>query len=221
MKHTGLLFLLLLPIFLSSCVRSGTEIGRRFEALFFVQNLGDDIIYGTDTLTVTEFKFSVRGLTLTTEEDVELGNNNTLIYGYNSLGDQDVLVISSEIGFEVDGFTDFEYTINPVRNSDQIFDNEFFGTSTNYSLIIEGLVNGEFFMYRASPSFTRSFSFEPVRLSDQEETIFIRTVVNVDGLFTDENDEFLDPRDSDNNALINANVRDAIGIEAYAGTIFF
>lgn len=221
MKRTSLILLLLLPIFLSSCIRSGTEIGRRFEALFFVQNLGDDILYGTDTLTVTEFKFSVRGLKLVTENDIELGNNNTLIFGYNSLGDRDVLVISSEIGYEVDGFTDFEYTINPVRNSDQIFDTKFFGNSTNYSLIIEGLVNGEYFMYRSSPSFTKSFSFEPIRLSDQEETIFIRTVVNVDGLFVNENDEFLDPRDSANNGQINANVRDAIGIEAFAGTIFF
>jgi len=222
-KALPLIFISFL-ILTSSCLTKDNTIAKRFELLFFVQNLGDNIVIGSDTVCVTEFKFTLDGISLTNEDSVIIetsGTVSSLVYAYNESVVGDRQIVSSGLGFELNGFTEYELSLSPVENRSAIFDSDFFGSTTDYSIVIRGFVNGNSFLMRTSPSFIRTFTFDPVYLSDSDETLFVRTLIDLEDVFLNSDSEFLNPSRSVNYQAINNNIEVSLDALIFSDSIFF
>lgn len=224
MKKALPLFFISFLIVSSSCLTKDNTIAKRFELLFFVQNLGENIVIGSDTVLVTDFKFTLDGISLTNEDSVIIETTSTvsaLVYGYNEDVVGDRQVVSSGLGFELNGFTEYKLSLSPVENRSAIFDSDFFGSTNDYSIVIRGKVNGNSFLMRTSPSFTRSFTFDPVYLSDSNETLFVRTFIDLEDVFINSDSEFLNPSRSVNYQAINNRIKDSLDALIFSDSIFF
>ncbi len=214
----------LITFYLSNCLDSSSNIGKRIEFRFFVSNIGNEIYYGSDSVRVREIKFTSTAFKITNEDSVELGNPadfNRFLYAYSSLGDTDVIILSSDLGFELNGFTDFELDIGPVDTRDPFFDNDFYGSDdVIYSFVIDGTVNGSDFLFRATPDFIKKFTSEvPVTISDSQETLFLRTELDIRALFDDGNGGLLNPTETEVRSQILTNFRNQLSGEMVAGSI--
>ncbi|RNC84628.1 MAG: hypothetical protein ED557_06520 [Balneola sp.] len=189
-----------------------------------MDNLGDEIAFGNDTVRVRELKFTSTAFIITNEDSAELVNSedfDIFLYAYVDIGDTDVIVLSTDLGFELNGFVDYELDIGPISTRDPFFDNDFYGDDNiTYSLVIEGTVNGSDFFLRTTPSFTKRFAMDgPVNISDSEETLFVRTTIDIQALFQNGDGEFLNPNLANNISEINGNFRNLLEGEMFAGSI--
>ncbi len=211
-------------LFLSSCLRSETNIGKRFELLYYSPDIGQHINFGDDSVRVTDIKFIVSDFTLTNEDGIVLQtaeNITALLYDYDLDAFGDRIIISTEIGFEINNFVSFGMNIDPVDDNDPLFDTDFFGNTTNYSLIIVGSVNDEDFIIRSSSSFDLNWDFdEPVILTDVNETIFLRSLISIEEVFRAEDGSLLDPTDNADIPQIVSNFGDNLGLLPFADSIF-
>ncbi len=218
------LLLGLITFYLSNCLDSSTNIGKRVEFRFLVDNIGNEVAYGTDTVRVREIKFTSTAFKITNEDSVEIGNPedfNVFLYAYNDLGSTDVIILSTNLGFDLNDFVDYELNIGPIATRDPFFDNDFYGDNdVTYSLVIDGVVNGRDFLFRASPSFIKRFvETSPVSISDTEETLFLRTRIDLQTLFQNDEGEFLNPSESSNSTAIINNFTDLLTGGMFAGSI--
>lgn len=209
---------------ITGCLKSDFEIQKRVEVLFLVDNLNTDLFFGQDTLRIEEFKYAVNSFSLITEDSTELRTDseiNALIFGYDASASGDRIVISTGLGFELNGFVSYELSLAPVEDGATILDPDFFGGDNNYSIIIEGSVNGESFTYRTDIDFIKKYFFDPIFVTDTNETIFLRSRIDMEKVFVDAEDNFLNPRGSTNTVAINEKIREELNAEAFLGTIFF
>lgn len=217
--------ILIASLFLiTGCLKTDFEIQKRVEVLFLVDNLNKDLFFGDDTLRIEEFKYAVNSFKLVTEDSTELqtdSNINALIFGYDASAAGDRIVISTGLGFQLNGFVSYQVSLAPVEDGATILDPEFFGGDNNYSIIIKGDVNGESFTYRTDIDFIKKYFFDPIYVTDSDETIFLRSRIDMQEVFVDAEDNFLNPRGSANSVAINEKIREELGVEAFLGTIFF
>lgn len=220
---TSLLVITSVLFFVSGCLKSDFEIQKRVEVLFMVENLNKDMVFGQDTLRIEEFKYVLNGFKLVTEDSTELqtdSNINALIFGYDASAVGDRIVISTGLGFELNGFVAYEMSLAPVDDDATILDADFFGGTNNYSIIIKGDVNDQSFTYRTDVDFLKKFFFDPVYVTDTEETIFLRSKIDLQKVFIDEEGELLSPLGTVNINTINEKIRTELALEAFPGTIF-
>lgn len=218
------LLLGLITFYLTNCLDSSSNIGKRIEFRFLVENIGNELAYGTDTVRVREVKFTSTAFKITNEDSVELGNPedfNVFLYAYNDLGSTDVIILSSDLGFELNDFVDYELDIGPIATRDPFFDNDFYGDDeVTYSLVINGVVNGRDFLFRASPNFIKRFTeTSPVTITDTQETLFIRTRIDLQTLFQNGEGEFLNPSEASNSSAITSNFRNLLNGGMFAGSV--
>lgn len=203
------------------------ETARRVDIYFQGENLGESITRGDNVLVVEEFKFIVRKFQLVTIDSVVLesaDNLNSLVFSYRDTFMGDRLVISLPLGLvDLDIFKGYTLFINRVRNTDNILDSDFFGDTENYSFVVHGVYNGQNFTIKVSDEFVRPFVLDPpVTLSDDKETLLIRTLLDVENVFIDASDNsIIDPLDEGNYSAIFTLFRNNIRIEASAITMEF
>jgi hypothetical protein len=172
---------------------------------------------------VNEFKFALDQFNLYTNDGLTLessDNINAFIFGLRSTGVNQVLVIDVGLGFsDVTDFNGYEMFLSPIEEREGILDNDFFGEETNYSIIINGLYNGQTFTFRSSAIFNKNFNFDDVNLTNTAETLVIIKTVDIEEVFRDVDGSLLDPRDPDNSETIVDRIRQNISIESYASNL--
>jgi hypothetical protein len=213
-------------IFLSGCLTTQSNDIEKRVSLFFEVN-GLDSNYeseiNTDSVSVNEFKFALDQFNLYTNDGLTLessDNINAFIFGLRSTGVNQVLVIDVGLGFsDVTDFNGYEMFLSPIEEREGILDNDFFGEETNYSIIINGLYNGQTFTFRSSAIFNKNFNFDDVNLTNTAETLVIIKTVDIEEVFRDVDGSLLDPRDPDNSETIVDRIRQNISIESYASNL--
>lgn len=89
-----------------------------------------------------------------------------------------------------------------------------FVQGNRYSVIIDGLVNGQSFVFRSRENATQKLFFaNPLVVSESKATVAVSILVETSGWFTDSSGAFLNPADSSNEAEISDNIKDSFKIE--------
>lgn len=221
-----LLFPATLLLLINSCVQTPEpEFPKRINYNFFVENVGDTLTAGQDTIAVSEIKLLADKFEVVAHDGTLLQSEpDAIIIGYREEKEgEDELVLSAPIGFEdIDRFTGVNLFIAPAKDNDNIQDNDFFGENSNYSIIIRGIYNSRSFTYRTDFSFDKTFEFSEVELTKSEETLVLRMLLNIEDIFIDEsNDSIHDPFDEDNRSVINSLIRENVEMEAFAANRIF
>lgn len=210
MLKYSLLFTLIASIVISSCISSASITDeKRFGVLFETDNIGEDLIIDDQTVNISEFKFSLGGLTLTTADGVTfetVERVTALIFAYTEDLIQERLIIEVGLGINNDlAFNNYTMFLEPVQDRSSIFDDDFFGADENYSVIIKGTIGEEEFEFKSSAAFQKDFSFNRVEVDATNETLVLRKSIDLEELFTASDGSFIDPRVSQNEAaLINS-----------------
>lgn len=220
MKRLRSLFLLLLVgVFLYSCIQTpAPEFPKRISYLINVDNVGDTLNTGQNSLYVSEFKLLAEKFNvLLPDERVVQSKAQGLIMGYRASNNgDDNLVVRANIGYEdLSTFNGLDLFIAPPDNS-TVQDDDFYGSEKNYSLVIKGSYNGSNFRYRSDPNFTKNIEFPQVELTESKQTLVLRMLMDVKQIMTNKQGELIDPSDQENKAKIDSLMQENIGIEAFA-----
>lgn len=217
--------LVIATILLGSCI-SDAQISdeKRFSMLFNVSNVGNTLTIGEDELYISEFKFALDRLVLNSDTDLifETGNQITaLIFAYNEEFDGNRLIIEVGLGVNDDlGFTEYSMFLEPVATRTNVFDEDFFGETNNYSVIIKGTVNGNEFVFKSSQDFDKTFTFNTVRLDNETETIVLTKKLDAALVFTNNEGEFIDPGNSQNNETIVNNIENNLQLTVISENVY-
>ncbi|MGN8226349.1 hypothetical protein [Gracilimonas sp. BCB1] len=223
-SKTALLLSFVLALVISSCsiFNPDIQVEKRVALFFEVDEIADTLQAGQDTLRVDEFKFSIGQFNLA-GNDIELGSSNSIrsfIFGFDKNATQERLVIS--VGLSIaDNATFNRYTmfLRPVAEGSNVIDDDFRSSNGNYSIIVKGVYNGKNFNFRTRTNFTKELFFEDVKVNDDDETIVIIKSVDLKDVFYDENDNLIDPTNSENSSQIIENIESSIALEAFASNL--
>jgi hypothetical protein len=199
--------LLIAAALLSSCISSADLTNeKRFAMLFNVDNIGEELVIDQDTLYISELKFSLDRLSLRTDSDIDfetVSSITAMIFAYNEELQGDRLIIEVGLGVSDDlAFNSYSMFLEPVESRNNIFDTDFFGESTNYSVIIKGVINEVEFEFRSNGEFEKDYIFDRVEVNSLNETLVLTKSIDVGNLFTGSDGSFIDPRISENEELI-------------------
>ncbi|MBO6585828.1 MAG: hypothetical protein JJ953_06960 [Gracilimonas sp.] len=198
------------------------QVEKRIALYFEVDEIAEDLQAGEDTLRVDEFKFSIGQFNLK-GDDIELGSSNSIrafIFGYDENATDERLVIGVGLTIADNAvFNSYTMFLRPVAQGSNIVDDDFIGSNGNYSIIIKGTYNGKNFTYRSKANFTKELTFEDVKLNDDDETIVIIKSLDLKDVFYDENDNLIDPTNSDNSSQIIENIENSLTVEAFASNV--
>ena len=194
-----------------SCISSTTETDeKRISIYFSVLNIGDDLTVGDNTIQVSDFKFTLTRFNLYAENDVVLqstGDVGGFIFAYTDEISVQRLILDVGLGFsDIEIFNGFEIFFEPVSNSANIGDSEFFGDGENFSQVIKGTVNEVDFVFKSSLVFEKFYEITGVQLTDREESLVVFLSIDLEKVFADESGNFLDPTVQENEALIMQNI---------------
>lgn len=227
MRNTVTLFLSLF-FFISILTGCGLfdndiQVEKRLALYFEAQSLGDTLSSQQDSLTITDFKFSVDRFILS-GEDIELESSpgiNTFLFTYDLNATQERLVLDVGLGIS-DNYTFNNYSmfIEPVPENAGIIDDDFFGEENNYSMIVKGAFNGKNFDLRISPTLEKVFTFDPVTLSDIDETLLLSKTIDLNDVFVNPDESILDPTDTANNTILRERVITYLEVEGFAVNIY-
>jgi len=209
-----LLSIVVLSIFVFSnfsCISSTAESDEKRISIFFsVLNIGDDLTVGDNTIQVSDFKFTLTRFNLYAENDVVLqstGDVGGFIFAYTDEISVQRLILDVGLGFsDIEIFNGFEIFFEPVSNSANIGDSEFFGDGENFSQVIKGTVNEVDFVFKSSLVFEKFYEITGVQLTDREESLVVFLSIDLEKVFADESGNFLDPTVPENEALIMQNI---------------
>src|SRR6056297_4164425 len=157
------LSIIVLSIFVlsnSSCISSTAESDEKRISIFFsVFNIGEELTVGENTIQVSDFKFTLTRFNLYAENDVVLqstGDVGGFIFAYTDEISVQRLILDVGLGFsDIEIFNGFEIFFEPVSNSANIGDSEFFGDGENFSQVIKGTVNEVDFVFKSSLVFEK------------------------------------------------------------------
>jgi hypothetical protein len=227
MKANALIIILIMGM-LAGC-RLETDaptVPKRVELTFKVNQIGEPLAVSDDTLVVEEFKFIVRKFNLITVDSETLQTTEerqSFIFGYNPNIQGERLILGVDIGFEdFDAFSGYEVFVDQARGEDNLLDQDFYDDPENYSIIITGTFNRDTFFFTSTFSFEKSFEFDQlVHLDDNNETLWINTLLDLEDLFIDPGSgTLLDPLDGENYEEIVTRFQNQLMVEATAASYF-
>jgi hypothetical protein len=207
MFRTSLLITLLTVLLFSSCISSANITDeKRFGILFEAEKIGQDLTIGEETVNISEFKFSLSSLTLTTDENVvfeTVDRISALIFAYTEDIEQERLIIEVGLGINNDlAFNGYTMFLEPVDDRSSIFDDDFFGGEENYSIVIRGTIGEEEFEFKSSAIFDKEFPFDRVEVDELNETLVIRKTIDLEEFLTSSQGTLIDPRNPANEQLL-------------------
>ncbi|PWN05242.1 hypothetical protein [Rhodohalobacter mucosus] len=225
MLKYSLLFTLLAAVLISSCISSANITDeKRFGILFEADKVGEDLTIGDQAVNISEFKFALGSLTLTTEDDIAfetVERITALIFAYTEELIQERLIIEVGLGINNDlAFNRYTMFLEPVEDRSSIFDDDFFGADENYSVIIKGTIGEEEFEFKSSAVFDKEFSFNRVEVDAMNETLVLRKTIDLEDLFTDSNGDFIDPRVSQNEVPLINSVQENLQLSVTAEDLY-
>lgn len=217
---------IVLFILLTSCslFNNDIQVEKRLSLYFETENLGDTLSSADqDSLIITDFKFAVDRF-IVAGNDIELESSpgvSTFLFTYDLNATEDRLIIDVGLGIADNAtFDRYSMFIEPVPDNAGILDDDFYGDENNYSMVIKGSFNKKNFNFRISPTIDRVFSFDPVTLSDVDETILLSKTIDLADVFVNPDGSILDPTNSANNSVIRERVRTYLEVEGFAVNIY-
>jgi len=209
---------------LVSCLSTDPPTEEKHVAMYFkADNIGETLEYGENVIEIEEFKFALDRFTLFGTDDLALetgGLITAMIFSYNENMENYRLIIDVGLGFSDDfRFEGYNMSLQPVQERRGIMDDDFFSEEGNYSVIIKGEVNDIGFEFKSSEEFEKMFNFSGVQLSEQNETITFRKSIDLQTIFSDEENNFLNPRDEENELQIIENIYNNLQLEASAESL--
>ena len=225
MLRYSLLFTLFCSIVIASCISSATITDeKRFGILFQAENIGEDLIVEQDTLNISEFKFSLGSLTASSEEGFvfeTVDRISALIFGYTEDLTGDRLIIEVGLGLNNDlAFNSYTMFLEPVENRSTIFDDDFFGSEENYSIVIKGTVGEQEFEFKSSAVFDKEFTFNRVELDETTETLVLRKTIDLFETFTTPEGALIDPRLPENENVIVSSIQENLELQALSQDLY-
>jgi hypothetical protein len=217
-------FVLFTLLIFQGCIKSELNVEKRVQVYFFADGIGENLVYGTDTLEVSEIKFTLTGFSVTTEDGVEIGTSSdvdAVLYIYNEFAASDVLIISTGLGFEVNNFVGHKINVDVVSPTSLPSDEDFFEGDNAFSFVIKGNLNGEEFIFKSSTSFEKFSESEVVTLDNSNEVLIIRSILELDELFLDSEGNFLNPVNSSNESKISLNLENNLETTLSSGSLLF
>lgn len=219
----------IISLLLFSCIQTPEpESPRRINFLFNVDNVGNQITVGQDSIEVNEIKLLADRINLAYDD----GDNgatlqtsvDALIFAYESddAGD-DETVLSARIGFEdIERFEGMELFVDQPTEGENIQDGDFFGEEMNFSFIITGTYNTQAFTYQSGVSFSKVFDFDNViQLNNTDETLILRVTADIREILVDQSrNVILNPQDSANKAVIDSLFQESIDVDSFAADLF-
>jgi hypothetical protein len=223
-RSTLILSLILITFGLSACIQTeAPERSRRFSLLFNATDLGDQVIRGGDRIRVDQVVIHVPSFEAGTATGDSIVSNRPIFLNdtEGNLG-LDVIVFTEDLGFVgINGFDNFKMSVDTVSILSQIQDANLVSESRFYTLYADLSYNGQRFRFRSQLKRDFNFDFAPVNYSEENETIFIRLLMDTQSWFVDANaDTVINPQLSANRGLINNNIANSVSLEVEAGTIF-
>lgn len=221
MKLQHFVFVLLIGSMIGCISKPDATTPRRIDINLNVENIGETIIAGGDTLRVDEFKFIVRRFHIIAEDSVVVQTGDEIssfVFSYNTTIMGDRIVLSTPLGYDnIEVFESYHMFVNRARDTDQILDGDFFGEHENYSIIAKGFYNDRRFTFRSTYSFDEHFLFDDkVTLDDVHETLLIRVLSDIEDIFLDSNGgNILNPLDSANRSAIVSQFQNNLKVEAH------
>lgn len=223
MQNRYISLTLLLPLMLlSSCIQTPTpDVPKRISFRLNVDNVGDVLKLGEDSIHVEEVKFLADKINITLPDSVVLQTSvDALVMRYQSdYAGNTQNVLTANIGYEgLNQFAGIELFVAPPQNDDNIQDNDFFGSETNFSYIIRGSYNGKSFDFNSSVSFKNDYNFEnTVQLTDTKETMLLILRSDARQIFIDQSGNYiLDPTAESNKTAIDSMFKASINVNAAA-----
>lgn len=217
-----ILFSILGIVLFAGCIQTPEpDVPKRVAVVYNVENVGNDIIVGQDTVNIEVVKILADRINFNFIDDRVLQTQpDALVMTYRSLFEgEDETIVSANIGIdELQGFKGLEIFIDTPQEGDDIVDNDFFGDPNNFSFIITGSYNGQNFRYRSGPVFSKNFPFaNNIQLSNENETLLTRITYDMREVLVDaESNQILDPDNPDNRAIIDSLLQVSLDIEASA-----
>lgn len=209
-------------LLIGSCVQTpDPDKPKRISYIFNVAHVGDTLSVNQDTVHVNEIKILVDKFNLQMPDSAKLQSSaDAIIMNYNQQNnDEDELVLGVNIGFEdFKRFLGLELFIAPPNANDNIQDDEFFGSSGNFSIIMKGKYNNDDFTYKSDANFREVLPFgNPVRLEGGKKTLALRVLLDIEDVLIDETANLIyDPGNSDNKTVIDSLVQTSLEIDAFA-----
>lgn len=217
-----LLLSILTVTFFSSCIQTPEpDSPRRLAIVLNVANVGNDIVVDQDTVNIEVVKLLADKINFSFLDDRILQTQpDALVMTYrNQFEGEDETIVAANIGIDdFRGFKGMRVFIDTPKEGDNISDNQFFGSSDNYSFILTGSFNGKNFTYLSSPVFEKNFPFDSsIELTNENETLFSKIFYDMSEVLIDnENNQLLDPTNPDNQATIDSLLQESLEIEARA-----
>lgn len=223
-NFTYLAFLLFTLLLIQGCLKSELNVEKRVQVYFFADGVGESLVYGSDTLEVSEIKFTLTGFSITTEDGVEIGTSSdvdAVLYVYNEFASADVLIISTGLGFEVNNFVGHRISVDIVPPSALPSDEDFFEADNTFSFVMKGHLNGEEFTFKSRTTFEKFSESELVTLDNSNEILVIRSTIELEKLFLDSEGNFLNPEISSNRSEISLNLENNLETTMSSGSLIF
>ncbi len=219
-----LLSLIVLAFAFSSCIQTeAPERSRRFSLLYNATDLGDQLVRGSDRIRVDQVVVHVPSFEAGTASGDSIISNRPIFLNdtEGNLG-LDVIIFSEDLGFaSINGFNNFKMSVDTVSILSQIQDADLVNESRYYTLFADLNYNGQRFSFRSQLKRDFNFNFAPVNYTEENETIFVRLVMDTQMWFLDASaDTLIDPRLSSNVNRINNNIVNSVSLEVEASTIF-
>jgi len=222
MKHFILLSIFSITLFTTGCIQTPEpDVPKRVAVVYNVDNVGNNIIVGQDTINVEVVKLLADKINFTFIDDRVLQTQpDALVMTYRDIFEgEDETIVAANIGIDnFQGFKSLKIFIDTPQEGDDIMDNDFFGDPNNFSFIITGSFNNKNFTYRSGPVFDKNFPFDTeIELSNENETLLARVAYDMREILVDTgNNQILDPDNPDNQAVIDSLFQESLNIEASA-----
>jgi len=217
-----ILTILLFSTLLTGCIQTpAPDVPKRVAVVYNVDNVGNDIIVGQDTINVQVVKLLADKINFSFIDDRILQTQpDALVMTYRDIFEgEDETIVAANIGIDnFQGFKSLKIFIDTPQEGDDIVDNDFFGDPNNFSFIITGSFNNKNFTYRSGPVFDKNFPFDTeIELSNENETLLARVAYDMREILVDTgNNQILDPDNPDNQAVIDSLFQESLNIEASA-----
>lgn len=221
MKNLKTLFLLfVIALFTQGCIEtSDPEVPSKIHYFFNVDKVGIEVEADGKVLSVDQIKMITRKFELSIVDGGQLQSQRdalAMYYGTDNEGD-DALVLSADIGYEIESFNGIELFLGPPADGANLNDQEFFSDDGNKSVIIKGKYEENDFSYVTDLKFDQKLDFPELTLDDNSRHLVIRLSSDIEEIFFDySNNTVLDPTKSNNSSKIDSLIKKSIEVDVFS-----
>lgn len=220
-KKLFVITLLLIPSIFIGCLKTeALDASKIIDIRYLAENVSTNITNDIDTVRVDEVKFFVNSFKINTDDNRSIASVNPLIFSYDdaNAGFSNTIRIS-ELGFiTLNNFTTAQYLFSPISSS--VNDDDLVFQDQDYTAFLSGTFNGEAFVIRSQLVDSTSFTFDPVSISNFNETLRVELRSDMSNVFSSGDGLILSPFDENSVIQIFENLINQFEIRVRETTIF-